>query len=482
MSLFNLMFIGNIREKSIDHVSHILTDNSVQRYGRQNTNSNDIISYYTSLVSKKNQNDSGQKKLETFAQKKLLSPNFITELLNKYWQETIFLSLSNLSFDYYTNQLKLDGLVIDQNQYKKFLSDFNKALINGRIEFSESIIKINKDVHSVKYVWRKGFNFGFPKIFPSIKLNKRYIGFPTKIQLSLIEKLQENGFPIFSVINGFNQIVVAEPSDELLRNTNSSLIDVIYQWYYNTFLWQKDLMPIYEGLFFINPKDASEYMRYIEQQYQHSSKQNNLKIFTGSLDFYYKTARVSPPKVEFRLIPDLKELSQLIYNYRHKKNISFHRKQLYGKDYFQGQPIYFIQPCFAKNKKTKKVDLIKYSYQISSYQPKKEYQAIFMNYDTAIMAWEKFKNQASGYNLPNIPKIVVYNLEDFLKTCEHDNEIQDKHLLFIPSQETYNFCKQEKIKKSPFSIPKTLSSKILYMKVLTTRILWSLTSRQPMHW
>jgi len=476
------MFIRNILEGSLNSANYALSDNSVYNYTIKKMRSTHFISYHLSSVSKNNGDNYLESELDSFslARQKLISRNFMTQFINKYWQETIFLSISNSLSDNYTNKLKSDGLAVYKNQYKKFLLDFNKALANGRIELSEFTITINQDLPGIKYIWKKGFNFSYPRSLSSILCNKRSPNFPNKVQSFLVKKLKNNEFPIFSVVNRFNQIIISEPSDELIRNKN--FVNTIYQWYYHNFLWKKDHIPVYEGLFFINPQDACEYMNYIETQSMCFSKQKDLNIFIGSLDFYYRTVRTSPPKVQFRLIPDLRELGELIYKYKYKENINFHNQQRYGRDYFQGQPIYFIQSVLAKNKQTKQIDLIKYSYNIKTGQLVQPYEAIFMNYETALIAWKKFREQLSYYNLPDTPRVIVYNLEDFLKTCEKNNQIEKRNIVFVPAQETYHFIKQEKNKKSRLAIPQIIASKILYIKVLTTRIIWSLTSRQPVYW
>jgi len=482
MSLFNLIFTRNLKENLYDNTNHTSISVVAFNYKVNRKHVNHLISYsYQTASTKRESIHDIHGDPKNLAVKKLVSRNFITYLFNKYWQETIFLSTFNISSNNYINQLTSDSLNTSKNQYKKFLLSFNKALINGRIEFSDFTFDVNNNVSSVKYVWKKGFNLAYPKNFSLFRYGKkRNTGFPDKVQLSLMKKLKYSGFPIFTIVNRFHQIVMAEPSDILLKNNN--FLDTIFQWYYNNFIWTKDIKPIYEGLLFINPEDASEYMRYIKYKYPNSSRQNFLNLFISRLDFYYKLVRIAPPKVQFRLIPDLQEVGELIYKYRYKKNIIFHNKQMYGKDYFQGQPIYLIQPVSVKNKQTKKIDSISYSYGLYSNNLKYKYETIFMNYDTALIAWKKFREELSDYNLPYVPQIIVYNLEDFLHTCEQNNQIDNKNFLFIPSQETYNFIKHKRNKKSPFIISQILSSKILHIKLFTQRMFWSLTSRQPMYW
>lgn len=487
MSLFNLMFIRNIFNSNliIKSPSQLINATINKNFSKDEKNYH-VASMHNSLSISliTNNNSYLNNQINNFANKKLVSRHFITKLLNKYWQETIFLSQSNLLSDTYTNQLKSDGIAVYKNQYKKFLFDFSKALIAGRIEANlqkpKGINAISNNFTEIKYTWKKGLNFSVPKNVFNFLSNKRQFGFPNPAQLVLIKKLQQNKLPLFTVINNFNQIVIAQPSDELINKRGP--IDKIYQLYYDYFLWEKDYKPMYEGLFFINSEDALEYQESIKNQYIHSSKDNKLNIFASGLDFYYKLVRISPPRVQFNLIPDLKELGDLIYKYQYNRHIAFHNKQKYGKYFFQGQPIYLIEPILSKNKQTGKMDLVNYMYELNRNEKKQEYETIFMNYKVALLAWQKFIEQNTNYNLPSKPNILIYNLEDFLKLHENNSNIYDKNLLFVPVQESYQFIKANTLKKSQRNISQILLNQFLYFQIITKRIIWSLTSRQPINW
>nr|YP_009295816.1 hypothetical protein Schim_070 [Schimmelmannia schousboei]AOM64751.1 hypothetical protein Schim_070 [Schimmelmannia schousboei] len=427
-----------------------------------------------------------QYSLSSFADQELVARKFATKFVNKYWQETIFLSVPNSISNTYSNKLKATGMSVYQNEYKHFLLEFSKALIKGRIHASMDDIQLlpNTKINTayIKYVWRKGFNFSSPRYFLNVfsSLNSNY--FPNKLQTILINKLKYSQFPIFTIINGFNQIILAESSEEII--VKKSLVDKMYQWYNRYSISNKDVMPHYEGLFFINPDDALEYQEYIKQKYVNATKEHRLQIFASRLDIYYKLIRnsIQNENVQFRLIPDLKELGELIYKYRYYRNVRFHNQQKYGKNYFQGQPIYLIEPVFAKDKYSKKIEMINYFYNIKDKNVKYQYEAIFTNYKTAILAWKKFRNSYLNYNLPAKPKLIVYNLEDFIKACENNNQITNRNIVFIPSQESYLSIKNNIQAKSQFNILYTLSTKLLYLQIMTKRIIWSLTSRQPITW
>nr|YP_009295711.1 conserved hypothetical plastid protein [Mastocarpus papillatus]AOL58195.1 conserved hypothetical plastid protein [Mastocarpus papillatus] len=487
MSFFNLMLIRNlfnsnlVIQNQLPSVNITLNQNPLA-YDNSNNKTNKSNILY--VVGSKN--DSLNISINSLGQKKLLSRHFIIKLFNKYWQETIFLSQPSLTSDYYSNKLKSDGISVYKNRYRKFLFDFSKALIAGRIEANLDkaieIDTINNNTTEIKYTWRKGLNFSLPTNFSNLLYYKRQLNFPNPYQLALMKKLQQNKLPVFAVINNFNQVIVAQPPDELI--SKKSLTDQIYQFYYDCFLLEKDHKTAYEGLFFINSQDAIEYKEYIYNNYRNSSKYMNLNIFATGLDFYYKLVRTSTSKVQFHLIPDLKELGNLIYKYQYNKNIAFHNHQKRGKYSFKGQPIYLIQPVLSKNKQTKETSLVNYTYELAQNGKKQVYEAVFMNYEVALLAWNKFIQQNNNYRLPVKPNILIYNLEDFLKfhEDENSNNIDKKNFLFIPTKESYEFIKDNISKASQRYFPHTFHSQFLRFQIITKRIIWSLTSRQPINW
>jgi len=226
------------------------------------------------------------------------------------------------------------------------------------------------------------------------------------------------------------------------------------------------------GLFFINPNDALEYKNYIQGNYQNSSRDSNMYISINSLKYYYKLIS-SSYSFDFRLIPDLKEISDFLYRYKSYRHISINKNQIYGKNYFKGQPIYIIQPVYARHKSTNLVKKINYNYFNSSNS--NYYPAIFLNYENSILAWRNFKDQNNDYDLPLSPPISVYNLEDFIYYYA-----QQKKILIVPGLQTYASVKNYIINKSSLTLPQKIVNQAMFTKKIVERILWSLTSRQPL--
>nr|UAD87778.1 hypothetical protein [Gracilaria textorii] len=412
--------------------------------------------------------------------KSLVSRPFVRKLINKYWQEKIFLSVSSAYSEKYINQLKLEGILIYKNEQKKFLLDFSRALLSGRIETCLNFGEVNSSNNQyISYIWKKGFNFPLPKKWivslfdqDSLSLNNN--------ELIFVNHLQNQPLPLFTITNNLNQIVLADSSEKNIGNLN--LMDTIYKWYCGKFITDYKELPLYYGLFFVHPTDAVEYANYIKSKHHTSNKTNQLTLFSSNLSTYYKLNRINVKNLQFRLIPDLEEISRLLYKYKYYRNLKFHKYQKYSKSFFQGQPIYMIEPFFAYNRKTNKMQLLNYYYRPNIDDNTIEYKAIFTNYTTVLRAWRQFRRTKTDYKIPSQPKVFVYNLEDFIRTHEYNNEIKTINILFMPSQKSYDFIKHYRFVKNKNKIQRIFSNKFLDFKILSQRIIWSLTSRQPIYW
>nr|YP_009732164.1 hypothetical protein [Gracilaria spinulosa]QHS70669.1 hypothetical protein [Gracilaria spinulosa] len=414
--------------------------------------------------------------------KSLVSRPFIGKLINKYWQEKIFLSVSSTYSEKYINQLKLEGILIYKNEQKKFLLDFSRALLSGRIETLLDFSQVNSNNNPyISYVWRKSFNFPVPRKWIFSLFHKNSLSL-NKNQLIFVNYLQNQPLPLFTITNNLNQMVLADSSEDNTGNLNS--IDKIYKWYCSKFIRDYKALPVHYGLFFVDPTDALEYANYIQSKHNTSNKINQLTIFSHNLSSYFKLNRINVNNLQFRLIPDLEEISRLLYKYRYYRNLKFHKYQKYSNNFFQGQPIYMIEPFFAYSRKTNKMQLSNYYYNYMSNTDNNiiEYKAIFTNYATLLSAWHQFKRTKIDYQIPSKPKVLVYNLEDFIRTHECNHEIKTRNILFIPSQKSYDFIKHYRFIKNKNKIQQIFSNKFLGLKILSQRIIWSLTSRQPTYW
>ena len=400
----------------------------------------------------------------------LVNRNFWQKLINKYWQETIFISSSNSMLDNYTSKLRSSGFSIYQgSDYKYFLKEFSKDLLTKNIEIKT---KCNgKDISQlidtnntyIKYKWLKSF-------YPNLSFLKHR---KSKIVNNVIINEDSKSFPLFILINNKRQIVLAE-STECLRNRHIllKLRRVIAKNNVNN-------KKLYTGLFFTNVDDANEYLNYINSKYSKSTRNLTVRLVPTTINLYYQLLRQSNSDIEFRLIPDLKEISELLYKYRKNKNLLFDSNQNYGFNYFQGQPLYLLKPYNLKI--DSHMSYSQYLYAFSK-DNKVKYETIFLNYETALNAWNKYRNKLKNCNLPAKPQLYVLNLETFLTKSNYINK--SNKFIFIPSVKTYRFAKKYIISNldDNKSISKTLRHYSFNLKSLCYRVFWSLTTRQPIIW
>nr|YP_009315514.1 Hypothetical protein ORF_2 [Liagora brachyclada]SCW24172.1 Hypothetical protein ORF_2 [Liagora brachyclada] len=413
-------------------------------------------------------------------------PQLFQELLDKYWRQTIFLSNATPLVRKYSALLAKQEDSLVKNSKKKFMSSFSKALEAGDISVDLVANKSQLDNFlpdgSIRYIWGKSLNIRLPNYFNGLWCSKRLKDVQMVHYNNLMQNLQNNNFPVFVLANRMNQIVVAEPSNQLIHQNN--IFHKVSLWYYDRFLWKKDDSSVYEGWFFVNPKDAEEYANFIKSRYPRSSHQNGLSVKSTTLKSYYSLNRNAPPRTEFRLFPDLEEVGRLVVSSKYRKGLSFDNKQTYGQKYFQGQPVYLIQSVLGTDKETGVKSDINYHYEIPADTSGTKYKGIFLNKTVAVNAWKQFCDKNSAFKLPSQPKLLVYNLEDFLKDYENDEQSQYRDFLFVPSEEVYSYIKSA-------GVNKVVSQNLLFKKLIVyrfamslwfQRLLWSLTSKQPPNW
>nr|YP_010728820.1 hypothetical protein P6G75_pgp057 [Lithothamnion corallioides]WEA77138.1 hypothetical protein [Lithothamnion corallioides] len=396
---------------------------------------------------------------ESLADQKLIPSNLFKRFIDKFWQQKIVLSVPTKISEKYIADLNSLNLVKHKVSQKKFLSQFSKSLINGSIESSLSSNLFNDQTSSsIIYVWKKVLNLKKLMNFnlPILNASKKSL---REIKKQLEGKLKIKNLPLFIVTNHLGQMVIAEPPE--VSNVGTSIIGMSFQ--------ASNLRPCYEGWFFINFQDAEEYLQHIKKQYSISDTSDKLQVFICNLETFYKLSLNSRNVVHFRLVPDLHEIGQLVNNYSSYLNVRFNKNQNYGKDYFQGQPIYTIK---IKNEGSD------YYYPISRDDKQIKYKPVFMNYKTAIYSWNNFVKKQKYSRLLKHPELIVYNLEDFLEEQISDSKHNQLPFLLIPSKSSYEFTKNSQFKKTQ-SITSTYFS---YFKLWTKRIFWSLTSRQPQDW
>nr|YP_009396370.1 hypothetical protein [Polysiphonia scopulorum]ARW65556.1 hypothetical protein [Polysiphonia scopulorum] len=405
----------------------------------------------------------------------LVPRKFWQKLVNQFFQETIFLSNSNNSSSKYVNKLRTLGIAVYKgSDYRNFLNKFSKDLVNGKIKVevnnssddnvSTFFYKQNHQQH-LKYTWFKFINFGVPVTKSRID-NANYSNHAELINRSL---------PMFIVVNDKKEIVTSESTDQL--HCSDILLKAQSFFIKN----KNNSKRLYTSLIFINHEDALEYKNYIESYYSNSTRSINLQVIPTNMNIYYKFMSIYNQNFEFRLIPDLKEVSSLVYQYKKNSNLSFKALQKHGTHYFQGQPIYFIKPFSYKTKYNQSLKSFKYNKYFSLHDNYFNCNVVFLNYQTLINMWQKFIKDNNFHSLLAVPEIDVSNLENFI----HHNDYKKNYdkITFLPSLKSYDFIKNYLTSNTEkqFTAYNRISSKLFYLKTLCWRILWSLTIRQPVN-
>lgn len=310
--------------------------------------------------------------------------------------------------------------------------------------------------------------FQIPKIerWFSLLSNRRSPNFPTIEQKSLLSKLKF--IPIYTVVNNRDEIVTASPRE---AQTFYSL-RWVQEKFNEVFFWKQDEGSISMHLFFINKEDAASYLHEICKKEPKEAEYLGLKIRTIGLDVFYKLNRTSPPKIQSRLVADLKEVDSVLTHHVNSSSYMIHPKQKYSKSWFQGNPIYSI--TLQKNSTHKTLEEY-------FFKPINEKKVIFFSREDAIKAWRNFISRQEALKLSTNPSIEIYNLESLLLDLENVTE-KSIDVVFVPPYNAYLEMKETSTEVlSPLYNPvqQSLFRVKLYLKDierLYRGIIWLFTS------
>lgn len=278
----------------------------------------------------------------------------------------------------------------------------------------------------------KNYNFKFPnpswwrllrkpRHFPPFFKNLRSPDFPTRAQKNLMKAL--NSTSVFVVTDKvLKDMVIASPSWYKDRD----FCDKFLEWYYNNFIWTKDINYIHMGLIFFNPKDANLYKNSIIQRDRIGYKIYGARLFRLPLSKAYKMRSLARPRLQMIFVPDYQELTKVITKYLNDPYIIPHPKQecSYNKRYFRGVPVYIIHPYNAiiKGKVFKNLEFTAYTDDKDENSIK--YPVVFFSRREADKMWREFIHfyRKNGAKIEgSYPKLILYNLEDLLVDCEENN-------------------------------------------------------------
>lgn len=177
--------------------------------------------------------------------------------------------------------------------------------------------------------------------------------------------------PIYVVLNGLNEIILNKPrSFENLQTTNNYFKQAIYDYFgaFDSSLEKRQEI----GFFFMSRSDAETYLQEIAKSDMNGTETVGLSIHCVSLDSAYNITREHHPGIDFRIIPDLEEVKDLLTNHLTKSSIIVEDEQqqlrarrrnvnllpvlgklghflspsssfLQRNEYFKGVPIYIVQ-------------------------------------------------------------------------------------------------------------------------------------------
>nr|YP_009244738.1 hypothetical protein Ppul_148 [Pyropia pulchra]AMK96980.1 hypothetical protein Ppul_148 [Pyropia pulchra] len=357
----------------------------------------------------------------------------------------------------------------DKNHHSLFYKKIFKALLNQKIRVVAEPIKtpeIGKEhdiLVSQKYVWGKSWQ---PSIISSYLKNKNNNVVSNASKKFLIDQLSAS--PVFVIKNGFNEIILGHPLSRIKRG---GINNITYS-FQNLLSQHKQAYPISTGLFFFHPDDAFEFKNFIKSVNPLAAQQMEINVEPVGLHFAYKMNRSISSDTKFTFIPDFKEVGDLLFKYRRDKHLIFHKDQRYGKNFFQGQPVYIIQPISLKDR-SGKINIIKFT----GLNDNRE--VLFTNLEAANKSWTNFIKNNSQLKSIKKPTLLVYNLESFLKDQEKLNKQDFQKFVVVTNKKAYvatkelialpdsnNFFKHLKLNMKP---------KLFFMELWVRRLFSTLT-------
>ena len=352
----------------------------------------------------------------------------------------VFSSLHNIQIQDPLSKL-INWLNTERGAGIKIKSEEDLLIEDFLYKNKNKIIQLNLD--DKKNITKEKIN-----IFNS---NRRNPDFPTAQQKAILAELRK--VPVYTVVNGNNEIILASPRQEI----SQSSIQWLYNQYYNWFIWKEDEGPVTVGLFFSNKEDAESYLHEICLRDPRGAQNLGVSVKSTGLDTFYYLNRTSSPRVQVRMISNLKELDLLITT-NIKKKLSFvNPKQKYGQNWFKGTPIYKLR---TDNINTKKL--------------------IFFSTRDVEKALEGLKNSDTKLNIKEIT-IEIYNLENYLLDLEKSSSDLIQKVNFFPPYPLFekNDVHVEDFKIEPLEnkkIKRIINEKVKSVQRFCKGVIWLVTS------
>jgi hypothetical protein len=435
----------------------------------------------------------------------------------------------------YPSRIKIKWNTLDDLKEDTLIKYDNKELAKSSFSITNfiedwGVVKGPEEAISESYSRSKFLN----SFIDSVNSSNFFLKKTREIQSALAN------IPVFVVLNGNGEIVLSKPSNVLTSKT------------FTTYLREKlydscgAFDPVIEkkqdlGLIFMNYGDAEKFLKEVAKSDFEGTQTVGLSIHCINLNSAYKITREYHPGVDFRLVPDLNEVKNLLIKKTNKpyliieneqQQLRFRQRNLnlfpYLKklgnyispgysfvqcnEYFKGVPIYVVKlaeeprnlqikdyfsticclnPVFIKIIHSfnhiagfGQDSIIQGS--LKNYFNKGNFENfIFFEKDQAVEFSKKNGRSVINYNGEGIinfisqkPKILVYNLEDFLEDWEDtifssldsngaitENVFNFKTTNFIPPanyrKESKNFSNSHKFSIKNLNQFLTVKSRIL---------------------
>ena len=298
---------------------------------------------------------------------------------------------------------------------------------------TDEITKIYLDKATIS-IPTKINNFPKPQNITKVFKNKRFEEFPTKQQEALMRQMQN--IPLYTVVNGYNEIVSSSTRKEPVKRA----MHKIYKSYFNLSQWESDQGPVSINLFFVSKTDAEDYLKNICLEKPNQVKGLGLGVYSVGLDYVYQLNKMSKPRTQYHIVPNLLEL----------KRASSHKNNK-----FKGTPIYILD--HLNNKESGKV--------------------IFFSEKQGHDHLKQLKVNLKGQKF----QLKLDSLENFLKKSENENLNKLEKTYFKTSEESekyLNTLKQThstKKEKYIYNVNNHINTKVLVIKNFMSDLVLAVT-------
>jgi len=204
----------------------------------------------------------------------------------------------------YPPKFRVKWETIDELHEDLFMS-YNYRVTNPNLPFigaAENFLHNGKKGESIK-----GTVYSFDSYLQGY-LNKIA---STQAYSKQAKQLQESlqHIPVYTILNGQGEIILAASTDTK-ASTSKHLDQVTYDLCgsFDPFVERADQL----GLFFMSKDDAEVYLTEVAKSDTSGTKMLGLSIHCFGLDFAYRVMREYHPNIDFRFIPNLSEIQNLM--------------------------------------------------------------------------------------------------------------------------------------------------------------------------